>query len=60
MRDLPDGEGLALLMLDYDIKGKRILEMGCGIDLASLVLNSRRADITATDRHPQARRISFL
>jgi 2-polyprenyl-3-methyl-5-hydroxy-6-metoxy-1,4-benzoquinol methylase len=33
--------------------GKRILEVGCGIGLASLVLNHRGADITATDRHPE-------
>lgn len=50
----PAGEVLAHLMLDYDIKGKRILEVGCGIALASLVLNSRSADITATDLHPEA------
>jgi len=50
----PAGEVLAHLMLDYDIKGKRILEVGCGIALASLVLNSRSADITATDHHPEA------
>lgn len=50
----PSGERLAKLMFDYDIEGKRILEVGCGIGLASLVLNSRRADITATDYHPEA------
>jgi predicted nicotinamide N-methyase len=50
----PCGEVLAHLMVDYDIKGKRILEVGCGIALASLVLNSRSADITATDCHPEA------
>lgn len=41
-------------MLDFDIKGKRILEVGCGIGLTSLVLNYRHADITATDYHPEA------
>ena len=45
---------LAELMLDFDIKGKRILEIGCGIGLASLILNHRQADITATDHHPSA------
>lgn len=44
---------LADLMHDFDIKGKRILEVGCGIGLASLVLNKRQADITATDYHPE-------
>lgn len=48
------GEALAHLMLDYDIQGRRILEVGCGIALASLVLQQRDADITATDRHPEA------
>lgn len=48
------GEVLAHLMADYDIAGKRILEVGCGIGLASLVLNSRGADVTATDYHPEA------
>lgn len=45
---------LAALMLDFDIKGKRILEVGCGIGLSSLLLNLRLADITATDQHPDA------
>lgn len=52
------GEILARLMFDYDIEGKRILEVGCGIGLASLVLNQRSADITATDYHPDVE--SFL
>ncbi|MBF0456046.1 MAG: methyltransferase domain-containing protein [Magnetococcales bacterium] len=48
------GELLAHLMSEYEIKGLRILEVGCGIGLASLVLNHRSADITATDYHPEA------
>jgi predicted nicotinamide N-methyase len=48
------GEVLANLMLDYDVAGRRILEVGCGIGLASLLLNQRLADITATDHHPAA------
>ena len=52
------GEYLAHLMDDYPIKGKRILEVGCGIGLASIVLNHRGADITATDYHPEVE--SFL
>lgn len=47
-------EVLAHLMFDYEIKGIRILEVGCGIGLASLVLNHRLADITSTDHHPEA------
>jgi predicted nicotinamide N-methyase len=34
--------------------GKRILEVGCGIGLSSLVLKHRGADITASDHHPLA------
>lgn len=49
---------LAHLMFDYKIEGKRILEVGCGIALSSLMLNQRQADITATDYHPEVE--SFL
>ena len=49
----PSSLVLAHHMLDYDIAGKRILEVGCGIGLSSIVLNQRHADITATDYHPQ-------
>lgn len=48
------GKVLALVMENYDIEGKRILEIGCGMALSSLLLNSRHADITATDYHPEA------
>jgi predicted nicotinamide N-methyase len=44
---------LARLMLDHHVNGKRVLEVGCGIGLASLILNQRLADITATDYHPE-------
>lgn len=50
----PSGEVLAHFLFDFEIAGKRILEVGCGIGLASLVLNQRRADITATDYHPES------
>ena len=32
--------------------GERILEIGCGLALASLVAHRRGADVTASDRHP--------
>jgi predicted nicotinamide N-methyase len=48
------GKVLALVMEDYEVSGKRILEIGCGMALASLLLNSRHANITATDYHPEA------
>ena len=44
---------LAHLMHEFEIKGKRILEVGCGMALSCHVLNSRLADITATDYHPE-------
>lgn len=49
----PSSEVLAHHMIDFAIQGKRILEVGCGIGLTSLVLNQRNADITATDYHPE-------
>jgi predicted nicotinamide N-methyase len=36
--------------------GERILEVGCGLALASLVGHRRGADVTASDRHPLAER----
>jgi len=50
----PSGEVLAHLMFEYELEGLRVLEVGCGIALASLVLNHLSANITATDYHPQA------
>lgn len=54
----PAGEALARAMHDFDVAGKRILELGCGIGLASLVLQRRGAQVTASDVHPLAE--SFL
>jgi len=54
----PSSQVLARHMSNFAIKGKRILEIGCGIGLTSLILNQRNADITATDYHPVAE--SFL
>ncbi|NKB98714.1 MAG: methyltransferase domain-containing protein [Pseudomonadales bacterium] len=47
-------EVLAMLALDEEIFERRILEIGCGLGLASLVLKGRGADITAMDHHPEA------
>ena len=41
-------------MVDFEINGKRILELGCGMALSSLLINRRGGNITATDYHPQA------
>ncbi len=50
----PAGRLLAQAMSTVDIEGKRILEVGCGIGLASLVLQHRGARIVASDIHPLA------
>jgi predicted nicotinamide N-methyase len=50
----PAGSVLAEAMSAIDIAGKRILEIGCGLGLSSLVLHRRQADITASDHHPRA------
>jgi predicted nicotinamide N-methyase len=50
----PSSVVLAHYLSDFKIQGKRILEVGCGIGLTSLLLNHREADITATDYHPEA------
>lgn len=48
----PVGRLLANAMSDFAIEGKRILEIGCGLGLASLVLQRRGANIVASDIHP--------
>lgn len=50
----PSGRVLAEAMCNFDVAGKRILEVGCGLGLSSLVLHRRKADITASDQHPLA------
>lgn len=54
----PAGQLLAQAMHRYDVGGKRFLELGCGIGLASLVLQRRGAAVVASDIHPLAE--SFL
>ncbi len=51
----PSGQQLAAHMSDRPMKtGERILEIGCGLALASLVSHRRGADVTASDCHPLA------
>lgn len=50
----PSGLILAHHMINYDIGSKRVLEIGCGTALSSLLLNKQNVDITATDQHPEA------
>lgn len=50
----PSGLILAAAMQTHVIAGLRILEVGCGLGLASLVVHRRCGDITASDSHPLA------
>ncbi|MDO3722841.1 methyltransferase domain-containing protein [Marinobacter sp. chi1] len=49
----PSSLVLAQFMLGYDTTSKRVLEVGCGMALSSLLLNKLNSDITATDYHPE-------
>lgn len=51
----PSSLVLAHHMLDFKTENKRILEIGCGMALTSLLLNEMEADITATDYHPEVK-----
>lgn len=50
----PSSIVLANYMLTVDMSDKRVLEIGCGTALTSLLLNKCDIDITATDHHPEA------
>ena len=50
----PAGQVLAEAASTLPIDGLRILEVGCGLGLASLVLKQRGANVTACDHHPLA------
>ncbi|MGS2721307.1 class I SAM-dependent methyltransferase [Paraglaciecola aestuariivivens] len=52
----PSSLVLAHFISDYQLANKRILEVGCGMGLSSLLLNKLNADITATDYHPEVAR----
>ena len=49
----PSSLVLANHLHTYKTAGMRILEIGCGIALSSIMLNHRHDDITATDYHPE-------
>ena len=49
----PSGLVLAHHIITRDIGSKRILEIGCGTAISSILLNKLSADITATDYHPE-------
>jgi predicted nicotinamide N-methyase len=48
----PSARMLAGCLAGRDLHGLRILEVGCGLALASLVAHRQRADVTASDCHP--------
>ena len=50
----PSAQKLADLMQTWDVAGCRVLEIGCGLALASLVVHRRLGDVTASDSHPLA------
>lgn len=52
----PSSLVLSHFIFDYETDSKRILEVGCGMALSSLLLNKQCADITATDYHPEAQK----
>ncbi|MDP2166434.1 MAG: methyltransferase domain-containing protein [Hydrogenophaga sp.] len=48
----PSARVLALAMQTHPLTGKRVLEMGAGLALSSLVMHRRGANVTASDWHP--------
>lgn len=50
----PAGRRLAEYMATCPIDGARILEVGCGLGLASMVVHGRGGQVTASDIHPLA------
>lgn len=54
----PASQVLAKALKTIEIDGRRVIELGCGLGLPSLVLQYRGADVTASDHHPLSE--SFL
>lgn len=51
----PSSRILAATVSLLELEGKRVLEIGCGIALTSIVLHKMGIDITASDYHPLAK-----
>ena len=50
----PSSRVLAATVCLLELEGKRVLEIGCGLALSSIVLHKMGVDITASDYHPLA------
>ena len=48
----PSGQRMAERMAQRPVTSERILEIGCGLGLSSLVAHRRGANVTASDCHP--------
>ncbi len=48
----PSGQHMAQRMAQRPVTSERILEIGCGLGLSSLVAHRRGANVTASDCHP--------
>lgn len=51
----PTSVAMAMNIYRLELAGKRVLEIGCGIGLCSIVLHRMGIDITASDYHPRVR-----
>jgi predicted nicotinamide N-methyase len=51
----PSSKVLAATVCMLELDGKRVLEIGCGLGLSSIVLHKMGVDITASDYHPLAK-----
>lgn len=48
----PASRVLAAIVSKFELKNRRVLEIGCGIALSCIVLHKMGVDITASDYHP--------
>lgn len=53
----PSSRILAEHLATVDFAGRRVLELGCGLALPSLVMHRAGVDVTASDIHPEAARM---